>query len=157
MGTWHQRWVELTGHELVFFHSQEDAAPSGVLPLAQVLAVAEGATPLSIVLLLAPPTSGHTARGRLNATASSAAASTAAKQRSLELQTVNGAVDGAAVSDARLQRVRWMRAIRLLIGQDVDPVSGARSLTAFQLPSGLQPHACKPPAHATTSNPKPVT
>ena len=22
MGTWHQRWVELTGHELAFFHSQ---------------------------------------------------------------------------------------------------------------------------------------
>ena len=31
-------------------------------------------------------------------------------------------VDGA-ISDARLQRLRWMRAIRLLIGQDVDPVS----------------------------------
>ena len=24
MGTWSQRWVELTGHELVFFHSQAD-------------------------------------------------------------------------------------------------------------------------------------
>ena len=132
MGTWSQRWVELTGHELVFFHSQEDPAPSGVLPLAHVLAAAEGATPSSIMLLLVPPTSSRS-RGP-NATSSSTHAPTAAKQRRLELQTIDGAVDGA-ISDARLQRVRWMRAIRLLIGQDVDPLAKFLDPSARRLSS----------------------
>ena len=61
--------------------AQEDEAPSGVLPLEQVIAAAEGLTPASIVLLVLPPASGR-----------KGLASTAGKQKRLELQTTDGVV-----------------------------------------------------------------
>ena len=70
--------------------AQEDEAPSGVLPLEQVIAAAEGLTPASIVLLVLPPASGR-----------KGLASTAGKQKRLELQTTDGVV-GQRVTSSRV-------------------------------------------------------
>ena len=70
--------------------AQEDEAPSGVLPLEQVIAAAEGLTPASIVLLVLPPASGR-----------KGLASTAGKQKRLELQTTDGVVGQRVTSRPR--------------------------------------------------------
>jgi hypothetical protein len=76
--------------------AQEDEAPSGVLPLEQVIAAAEGLTPASIVLLVLPPASGR-----------KGLASTAAKQKRLELQTTDGVVGQRVTSSP----VGWPRGL----------------------------------------------
>ena len=104
---------------------QEDAAPSGVLPLAHVLAVAEGASPSSIVLLLVPPTSGRSSRVP-NSTSSTAPASTAAKQRRLELQTIDGA--------AGQRGGKWPHSLTPLLGCPTSSDGSARVLGCPAVP-----------------------
>ena len=132
VGQWQMRWVELTGHELVYYKTQEDAEPCGVLPLSYVTRVEACKNPTRFLLHVEPPTgppggrsasTGTYAAGLVATPEDSVAESRRSapvRAKALELQATSS-LFGAA-DDARLQAKRWLRAISLLVGQQVDPL-----------------------------------
>ena len=49
---WQLRWFELTQHDLLYYSSQEDATPRGVLPLECIIAVERAADPKTFTLVV---------------------------------------------------------------------------------------------------------
>ena len=117
---WQLRWFELTQHDLLYYSSQEDAMPRGVLPLECIIAVERAADPKTFTLVVV----GDAAKAKaMHGTAdgkgrSSTGEPSVGRQGSgggksrLELQAVKSL--GGAADDARLQSERWVNALRLL-------------------------------------------
>ena len=117
---WQLRWFELTQHDLLYYSSQEDAMPRGVLPLECIIAVERAADPKTFTLVVvgdaAKAKAMHgTADGKGRSSTGepsvgrqgSAAASRGSSCRRSSLL-------GGAADDARLQSERWVNALRLL-------------------------------------------